>query len=69
FDFRTQVREDSASARIEGLDQAFMEDRLKILGYLIMHTRQLDMVMADAASIGQHRNKLMKDIKEIVLKG
>ena len=53
FGFRSEIREDSAFARVEGLDQALMEDKLRILGYLIIHTRQLDMVMSNGASINQ----------------
>ncbi len=65
FDFRTRVREDSTRARIEGFDRKFMENRLNILGYLVIHTRQLDMIMGDSASVAKHRAEIVKDIKEL----
>jgi pyruvate, water dikinase len=68
FEFRSEIREDSAFARVEGLDQALMEDKLRILGYLIIHTRQLDMVMSNEASINQYRNKILDDLNTKVLK-
>ena len=40
-----------------------MEDRLRILGYLIMHTRQLDMVMTDQAKVAEHRARMLTDIR------
>lgn len=63
YGFDTQLHADSLTARLEGYDQAVMEDRLHILGYLTMHTRQLDMVMADEASVQHYRNKLIQDIE------
>jgi pyruvate, water dikinase len=68
FEFRSEIREDSAFARVEGLDQTLMEDKLRILGYLIIHTRQLDMVMSNGASINQYRNKILDDLNTKVLK-
>jgi pyruvate, water dikinase len=66
FDFRIDVKEDSAFARIEGLDEESMKIRLNILGYLIIHTRQLDMVMSSDGSLQEYRRKLLKDIESIV---
>jgi pyruvate,water dikinase len=66
FDFRVEVKEDSAFARIEGLDEESMKTRLNILGYLIIHTRQLDMVMSSDGSLQEYRRKLLKDIESIV---
>ena len=65
YDFRTTVREDSVVARIEGFEREFMERRLNILGYLIIHTRQLDMIMGDSASVARHREEIDKDIREL----
>ena len=66
YGFRTELREDALFARLEGYEQSFMEHRLRILGYLIIHTRQLDMVMANGASVGEQREKMMKDLRDIV---
>ncbi|WP_243545242.1 PEP/pyruvate-binding domain-containing protein [Pseudodesulfovibrio tunisiensis] len=62
FDFRTRVRGDNLAARIEGFEQPIMEHRLKVLGYLITHTRQLDMIMTDTAAVARRRKKFLKDI-------
>jgi pyruvate,water dikinase len=63
FDFRVRIREDNLNARLEGLDRPRMEHRLKILGYLITHTRQLDMIMTDAGEVQRRRNKFFEDFK------
>jgi len=66
--FRVEVKEDSAFARLEGMDQEYMKDRLRLLGYLIIHTRQLDMVMNNDASVYRYRTKILNDIKTILEK-
>lgn len=65
FDFRCEVREDAAFARLEGRPQDIMEDRLRILGYLIIHTRQLDMVMTNAGSVQHYRTKMFQEIETV----
>lgn len=62
FDFRCQVREDAAFARLEGRPEEVMVDRLRILGYLIIHTRQLDMVMDNAGSVNRYKAKMLQEI-------
>jgi pyruvate,water dikinase len=66
FGFRVQLKKDSSFARLEGRDQEYMKERLRILGYMIIHTRQLDMVMSNDASVKQYREKIMKDIHTTV---
>jgi pyruvate,water dikinase len=43
-----------------------MKNRLKMLGYMIMHTRQLDMVMASGGEIAKYRAKFQKDLSQIL---
>ncbi len=64
-DFRVNLRQDALSARIEGGTREVMLRRLEILGYLIVHTRQLDMVMADATSVGRFKAQLDREINEL----
>ncbi len=67
FEFRSELKDDGVTARIEGYDEAAMQEKLRILGYLLMHTRQLDMVMFNEASCRQHKDKLLSDIFAVIL--
>ncbi|MBU1002556.1 MAG: pyruvate, water dikinase [Proteobacteria bacterium] len=57
-DFRVKLHGDALSARVEGFSQPMMEQRLRALGYLIIHTRQLDMIMADKAEAARKKIEL-----------
>ncbi|WP_319759733.1 PEP/pyruvate-binding domain-containing protein [Maridesulfovibrio sp.] len=63
FDFRVRIREDNLNARLEGLGRSSMERRLKILGYLITHTRQLDMIMTNSLEVEKYKTKFFEDFK------
>ncbi len=67
FEFRSEVKEDGVMARIEGYDEEVMKEKLRILGYMLIHTRQLDMVMFNDASCQEHKVKLIKDICSVIL--
>ncbi len=66
YDFQTKVREDAMFARMDNYDQSFLETRLIILGYLLMHTRQLDMIMSNEKTVAQYREKMIQDIATIL---
>ncbi len=66
FGFRVEIKEDGVFARMEGYDEAVMKEKLRILGYLLMHTRQLDMIMANEAAYHHHRCKMLADIASIL---
>lgn len=65
FDFLAEVKEDAVFARAQGQSEEVMVEKLKILGYVIIHTRQLDMIMADDESVASHREKIMGDLLKI----
>jgi pyruvate,water dikinase len=65
FEFHSEIKDDGVMARLEGYDEEVMKEKLKILGYLLIHTRQLDMIMFNDASCVQLRSKLLTDIFNI----
>ncbi|WP_319587347.1 PEP/pyruvate-binding domain-containing protein [uncultured Desulfobulbus sp.] len=66
YGFRATVNADNVDARTEGHDMEYMISRLKILGYLTLHTRQLDMIMGNSALVTYYMNKLTKDIDSLL---
>lgn len=66
FGFRVEIKEDGVFARMEGYDEAVMKEKLRILGYLLMHTRQLDMIMGNETAYQHHRCKMLDDIASIL---
>lgn len=65
YDFNVEIHEDALFARIGGLDQEALLQRLRILGYLTIHTRQLDMIMLNPDKVSYYRDKLCRDIEGI----
>lgn len=67
FEFHVQILEDGVAARVEGFEEEVMKEKLRILGYLLIHTRQLDMVMYNDAACDQLEHKLKSDISSVIL--
>jgi pyruvate,water dikinase len=62
YGFRIEVTEDNLVARVEGEDLEYMKQRIEILGYLSIHTRQIDMVMLNESAVNRYMAKFTKDV-------
>ena len=60
--FETNIIEDMVTARKTHLEQPEVESDLRIVGYLLMHTRQIDMIMSNEAMIKYYRSKFYEEI-------
>jgi pyruvate,water dikinase len=67
FDFRIDIKEDCLTARLEGCDPDFLIERIKVLGYVSVHTRQLDMIMANPSLANRYVDKHLEDIHSFIL--
>ncbi len=54
LEFRVEVRGDSITARLDGVDLATLEARLEVLGRLIMASKQLDITMGEDSLVDQY---------------
>lgn len=66
YDFRIELRSDSLLARLKKKPTEYLEQRLQILGYLTLHTRQIDMVMNSAGAVEQYKTKFIEDIETML---
>lgn len=67
YDFKVDIQEDSVFARLDQGPKDYLLDRLRVLGYISVHTRQLDMVMADPNQVAYYRDKILTDLEQQVL--
>jgi len=44
----------------------FLKERLKVLGHLVMHTRQLDMVLSSSGRVNKYLEKIVKELSSFV---
>jgi pyruvate,water dikinase len=63
--FQVKVVEDTVTARVASVPREIVLDHIRTVGYLLMHTRQLDMVMGDPRSVEHYRSKLSSDIDDL----
>jgi pyruvate,water dikinase len=66
YGFRAEVKEDNLISRMEHYEKDFMIKSLEIVGYLTIHTRQIDMIMLNDASVKYYRSKINKDIQDLL---
>ncbi len=62
FNFVTEIMGDILTARLEQGEEAEFLSALRVLGYICMHTRQLDMIMTDEAALSKHRLHMLEDM-------
>jgi pyruvate,water dikinase len=65
LDFRVRVTEDVVTARRTHLTDRDVEDGVKVVGYLLMHTRQLDMIMGEPSAVERYRKKMQAEIASL----
>jgi pyruvate, water dikinase len=66
FHFWVQTKGDWLSARLERQEKEVLQERLKVLGYLILHTRQLDMILSDSGRVSHTLEEMLKEISAFV---
>ena len=66
FDFRVEINDDGVFGKIDGFDEEVMKQKLLVVGYLLIHTRQLDMVMTNDTAVQFHRDKILSELHEIL---
>ncbi len=66
FHFWVQAKGDMISARIERRETGYMMDRLKVLGYILLHTRQLDMVLSNPGRVRHYAEEMLEEISTFV---
>jgi pyruvate, water dikinase len=66
YGFNSEIQSDHLAARLEGVNADIAIARLKMIGYLILHTRQLDMIMSKPAMVKRYREKFRQDIDQIM---
>lgn len=66
YGFRVEIRDDTLLSRFEQGELEDMKDRLRVLGYLSIHTRQLDMITGNEARLQFYRNRMCSQIAEML---
>ena len=64
--FIAEIRDDALFARLEGVSRKGVEQAMAVLGYLLMHTRQIDMSMADPGMVVRYRDRFEADIESLL---
>ena len=65
FGFSVGIRNDALRARADNCSFRRALRLARVAGYLVIHTRQLDMIMADAAQTAQRREQLLADCQQL----
>ena len=65
-DFQVEHLEDALFARFRGGSDESTLERLRILGYVIIHARQLDMIMSNKDKVDYYFEKMCRDIRTLM---
>jgi pyruvate,water dikinase len=60
--FHADVKNDALFASVEGLEAVLILQKVRLLGYLLIHTRQVDMIMRETGRVQALVRKLRADI-------
>ena len=63
--FTVEVNEDASFAKVSGGAEPEMLTALKVIGYMLMHTRQLDMIMHNEPLVQSYKAKILADLEKV----
>jgi pyruvate,water dikinase len=64
--FSIEITEDASFARVSGGAEPEMLMALKVIGYMLMHTRQLDMIMHNEPMVQSYKEKILADLVTVI---
>jgi pyruvate, water dikinase len=65
MEFRVETSGDALTARVERKPVPFLRERLVVLGYLLIHTRQIDVAIDEQAFADSYLERIRSDIRAI----
>jgi pyruvate,water dikinase len=65
YHFQVDVKEDALFARLEAEAKDYLLSRLRLLGYVTIHTRQLDMIMLNEDEVQYFAEKFIRDLDKL----
>jgi len=66
YDFQVKIKQDNVFAKVESRRHETILERVRILGYLMVHTRQIDMAMTDNGAAQRLRETMIADIDQML---
>ena len=65
YGFTVHVLDDTLVARMDNVEADYVQQRLRVLGYLIIHTRQLDLILDSDPVAAHHRERLLAELDRV----
>lgn len=66
YEFYVMIRGERLFAHLERKPKEVLIPKLKILGYLLLHTRQLDMIMENSKLVSEALEQIHNDLKRLI---